>query len=953
MRKKGLRLIMALMISAVLALGFCLTACGPEEKLPEEHSHNLQKVTAAAPTCTEAGNIEYWVCKSSDCGKYFSDAEGKKEITDKSSVNLAEKGHSTVKVEAKAATCTEAGVKEHYKCSVCGDLFTDSAAKTSATADSLAIPATGHTASETWIKDDIYHWKNCVDGHNIEKDKDYHTLAMTLMGGKREFLKYEALDVTGMTASLSCSVCGFAKEVGVTDAMVTGYDRATAGEQTLTVKYNGKAGDAETEVSATYTVTVAADTVKHSITLENAWYSDNTTTSELEYNAELPAGVKYVTGNTFVGWYDRVANAYYGNDDFTVTGDATLTAVYAEDLTTAFTPACVLENGATGEQAPMEHETAGDIKATKFAIEGDVSAGTMYKILNGEYDEEIDRTDACENGFPLSKDHGSLMVMTFNNNGTAAVKLKYQVEFWGVIGEIETTVSAGETKDVPLLTSKAKNDAKTAFHQLVFPEAVTGGVSLTVYGRIYTFTDYASRLDAHSLTLRGATFADGKTSGYFAFEADALDGAVLAQDKTFLGWADEKNKYYADGEFTMPETDTVLCAVYKEDLAAFTPSCCFEAMAGGAKTTMDHETVDGVKATKCVIAGGVTKDTGYKILNNDGTRPDNCENLFPIYGDRGSFALMTFVNNGATDLAIKYQSEYWGVRGEVTVNVPAGQSKDALMICTKADSKADTIAAFSQLYFTEAVTGDISLTIYGRTYDPMYYEKQTPHTLTFRGATYGGETEASLTFGAALTESIVTTSGKTLIAWKTPDGVYDTTEKLIAGFKMGAADAEITAYYAEDLESYKTEMTAYTPSCVFKDKSKGDSEKKQGAHNDHGSTTYMLDSSVASWIIYDGADEAGKNDGNKNNALPLHTGGVLIVLQFTNDSGCDIAFDFGNEFYGMKKLVSVELAAGETKTVYTVSTLNCPSGCFKEIDMTSCSATTVTDIALSVSGWYI
>ena len=41
--------------------------------------HKLTKTEAQAPTCTEAGNEAYWTCGT--CGKYFSDGEGKEEIT--------------------------------------------------------------------------------------------------------------------------------------------------------------------------------------------------------------------------------------------------------------------------------------------------------------------------------------------------------------------------------------------------------------------------------------------------------------------------------------------------------------------------------------------------------------------------------------------------------------------------------------------------------------------------------------------------------------------------------------------------------------------------------------------------------------------------------------------------------------------------------------------------------
>ena len=726
-------LILALALSVLLAFSFCLTACGPEEN-PPAHKHSLQKVSAVAPTCTETGNVEYRKC--TDCGKYFEDAAGTKEIADKTTVVIAAKGHSTAKTDAKAATCTEAGNKEYWICGGCDVIFADSEAKTPTTAADVTIAATGHTPSGEWTNDGLHHWKDCTAGHKIEKDKDLHTLSMTLAGGKREYLRYEALDTDEMTAAVECSVCAFAKSVPVTAAMVSGYDPAVTGKQTLTVTYRGAADDANTEVTATYDVTVAETAVTYAVTLENAWFGDETSTKELAHGGGLPAGLKSVDGNTLTGWYDRTGDKYYGKDEFKASGAVTLTAVYAEDLARSFTPDCVIENKASGGQTTMTHEIVGGINATTFAIDGGIAAGEVYKILNN--DTYVPHPDNCNNDYPLSAEHGSLALMTFRNNGDTAVKFAYQVEYFGVIGEVALDLAAGETKEVPLLTPKAKSDTVSPFHQLAFPDAVDGGVSLTVFGKIYTYTDYASRLNAHALKLHGATFADGADIAYFEFEATgALNGAVLDADKTFLGWADASNTLFAADEFTMPAEDTVLSAVYKEDLNAFTPSCCFENMSGGAKTTMEHTAAGDVKATVFAKADGVAAGEGYKILNNDGTRPDNCENLFPIYGDRGSFALMTFVNNGTTELKFKYQAEYWGIRGEVAVTVPAGGTIEAMMICSKAADKSDAPSAFNQLVFTEAAVGEISLKIYGGTYDPRLLQRARGRLIKRRKDIYG------------------------------------------------------------------------------------------------------------------------------------------------------------------------------------------------------------------------
>ncbi len=104
-----------------------------------------------AATCTSEGNIKYYTCTK--CGGYFRRNEA---ITDKieadeisaEEVKIPKKDHTPTQIAAKAATCTETGIKEHYKCSVCGKLFSDSDGKIEI-ADTT-IPALGHDYEYLW-----------------------------------------------------------------------------------------------------------------------------------------------------------------------------------------------------------------------------------------------------------------------------------------------------------------------------------------------------------------------------------------------------------------------------------------------------------------------------------------------------------------------------------------------------------------------------------------------------------------------------------------------------------------------------------------------------------------------------------------------------------------------------------------------------------------------------------
>ena len=119
---------------------------GPEaldaSAVKTEVVHSLTKTEAKEPTCTEAGNSEYWTC--SVCGKYFSDENGTTEI-EKDSWIINATGHTLTKTASTKPTCTEAGNSEYWTCSVCGKFFSDENGTTEIEKDSWIISATGHS----------------------------------------------------------------------------------------------------------------------------------------------------------------------------------------------------------------------------------------------------------------------------------------------------------------------------------------------------------------------------------------------------------------------------------------------------------------------------------------------------------------------------------------------------------------------------------------------------------------------------------------------------------------------------------------------------------------------------------------------------------------------------------------------------------------------------------------
>ena len=67
-----------------------------------------------------------------------------KEYTSSKTEVIPAKGHTLTAVAEVPATCETAGVKAHWKCEVCGKLFSDAEGKTETTLEKLTIPATGH-----------------------------------------------------------------------------------------------------------------------------------------------------------------------------------------------------------------------------------------------------------------------------------------------------------------------------------------------------------------------------------------------------------------------------------------------------------------------------------------------------------------------------------------------------------------------------------------------------------------------------------------------------------------------------------------------------------------------------------------------------------------------------------------------------------------------------------------
>ena len=150
----------------------CAACDYSETGVIDKKAHTPEHHDRVEPTCTTMGSIEYWQC--SVCGKKFSNADCTVEVTD-SEIALEKVSHKLTKTEAKAPTCTKAGNIEYWTCSVCKKLFSDSEGKNEITTASVVIPATGHTADDSgWNSNGTDHWHVCTTC-NAVLDKAAHS----------------------------------------------------------------------------------------------------------------------------------------------------------------------------------------------------------------------------------------------------------------------------------------------------------------------------------------------------------------------------------------------------------------------------------------------------------------------------------------------------------------------------------------------------------------------------------------------------------------------------------------------------------------------------------------------------------------------------------------------------------------------------------------------------------
>ena len=209
--------------------------CTYDNSVP--HTHNLTLVDENPATCTTPGNKAYYTCDG--CDKWFEDAAGSVEITDKTSVILTANGHTPSGWKSDADNhwkeCTVVGcgviIEDSKAAHTASEWITDTPA--TATTDGTkhkectvchrkletgTIPATGsgehtHSYGSEWKSDADKHWHECSCGAKAEEAA--HTASEWITDTA-------ATATTDGTKYKECTVCHRVLETGKIPATGSG-----------------------------------------------------------------------------------------------------------------------------------------------------------------------------------------------------------------------------------------------------------------------------------------------------------------------------------------------------------------------------------------------------------------------------------------------------------------------------------------------------------------------------------------------------------------------------------------------------------------------------------------------------------------------------------------------------------------------------------------------------------
>ncbi len=436
------------------------------------HEHNLTSTAAVAATCTEAGSKAYYTCTV--CGKYFSDAEGQLEIADlETYLPVAALGHNFgAWVAVVPATCTETGTLGHKTCDRCNKNFAEDDKEIT----NLTIAALGHN-----LVDDAAVAPTCTEngktaGHHCTRC-DYtdggetvpalgHNFGAWVDGSPATFLS------TGTIAHKTCDRCN--KNFDADDNEIANIIIPVATE--LTLDFNNPSTVFEFGGWNTRTTTLDGITVYELFT--SSENTDPTMWLQIK-NESFPAGTYEftVTAKREKTDFNTTSYSYYEYNKSTGgTGDGTVDTVQGvNNLTTeygtyTFTISIMYINGAASLKLAHIHYTCpkadcGSMYIKSVKIEKVADVPPTFNDVYLEFNGRHTESKVVYNGF--------------NTDGVHALDIceaSSDPAMWGKVNGLE----AGKKYNFAITLYKAPNYPASTNSQFKYIYYKNGGTTEVV-----------------------------------------------------------------------------------------------------------------------------------------------------------------------------------------------------------------------------------------------------------------------------------------------------------------------------------------------------------------------------------------------------------------------------------------------------------------------------------------
>ncbi len=185
------------------------TATDAPQAIPAT-GHSLTAVAAKAATCAATGNIAYWTCSA--CKKYFSDKDGRNEITQAQTVTAKNAGNHAGGTEIrnrKAATCKEAGYTGDTYCKGCGAKLKSGTSIAKLTTHTPKAAVRENVVAETCGRagsyDSVVYCSVC--GATLSRERKAVPATGSHRWGAWQTARAATCTAAG-TQSRTCSVCG-------------------------------------------------------------------------------------------------------------------------------------------------------------------------------------------------------------------------------------------------------------------------------------------------------------------------------------------------------------------------------------------------------------------------------------------------------------------------------------------------------------------------------------------------------------------------------------------------------------------------------------------------------------------------------------------------------------------------------------------------------------------------